>query len=56
MSAGDVVTASPRDPEVGEVVVATGVEDRGLLDAVSAAGMSAFGAQSPELTTRYRAS
>jgi short-subunit dehydrogenase len=54
MSADDVVTASLRGLELGEVVVAPGVEDAGLLDAVFAADLAAFGAQSPELATRYR--
>ena len=54
MSADDVVTASLREPELGEVVVAPGIEDTGLLDAVFAADLAAFGAQSPELATRYR--
>jgi short-subunit dehydrogenase len=55
MSAADVVTASLRGLELGEVVCAPGVEDAGLLDAVSQADLAAFGAQSPELATRYRA-
>jgi short-subunit dehydrogenase len=55
MSADDVVTASLRGLELGEVVCAPGVEDDGLLQAVSEAGLAAFGAQSPELATRYRA-
>lgn len=56
MSAEDVVTASLRGIEFGEVVCAPGVEDAGLLEAVSQADLAAFGAQSPELATRYRAS
>lgn len=56
MSADEVVTASLRGLELGEVVVAPGVEDAGLLDAVFAADLAAFNAQSPELATRYRAS
>jgi uncharacterized protein len=55
MSAADVITASLRGLELGEVVCAPGVEDAGLLDAVSQADLAAFGAQSPELATRYRA-
>ncbi|MFI6262766.1 SDR family NAD(P)-dependent oxidoreductase [Micromonospora sp. NPDC051006] len=55
MSADDVVTASLRGLELGEVVVAPGVEDAGLLDAVFQADLAAFGGQSPELATRYRA-
>jgi short-subunit dehydrogenase len=56
MSAEDVVTASLRGLELGEVVCAPGVEKRGLLEEVFAADLAAFGAQSPELATRYRAS
>jgi uncharacterized protein len=56
MSAQDVVTASLRGLELGEVVCAPGVEDASLLDAVSLADLTAFGAQSgPELAQRYRA-
>lgn len=55
MSAEDVVTASLRGLEVGEVVVAPGVEDASLLDAIFRADLAAFGAQSPQLATRYRA-
>jgi short-subunit dehydrogenase len=54
MSAQDVVTASLRGLELGEVVCAPGVEDTSLLDAVSQADLAAFGAQSPQLATRYR--
>ncbi|WP_194895856.1 SDR family NAD(P)-dependent oxidoreductase [Catenulispora pinisilvae] len=54
MSADDVVTASLRGLELGETVVAPGVEDASLLDAVFRADLAAFGAQSPELATRYR--
>jgi uncharacterized protein len=56
MSAEDVVTASLRGLELGEVVCAPGVEDPGLLDAVSQADLAAFGAQSPQLAARYRVS
>jgi uncharacterized protein len=55
MSAEDVVTASLRGLELGEVVCAPGVEEHGLLEAVSRADLKAFGAQSPELAERYRA-
>jgi uncharacterized protein len=55
MTADDVVTASLRGLELGEVVVAPGVEDASLLDAIFHADLAAFGAQSPELATRYRA-
>ncbi|WP_284751828.1 SDR family NAD(P)-dependent oxidoreductase [Arthrobacter sp. efr-133-R2A-120] len=54
MSAADVVTASLRGLELGETVCAPGVEDGGVLDAVFQADLAAFGAQSPELATRYR--
>ncbi|MFJ2158036.1 SDR family NAD(P)-dependent oxidoreductase [Streptomyces sp. NPDC087856] len=54
MSADDVVTATLRGLELGEVVIAPGVEDRGLLDTVFEADLAAFGGQSPELATRYR--
>jgi short-subunit dehydrogenase len=54
MSADDVVTASLRGLELGEVVVAPGVEDAGLLDAVFAADLAAFAGQSPQLASRYR--
>lgn len=55
MAAEDVVTASLRGLELGEIVCAPGVEDAGLLDAVFQASLAAFGAQRPELATRYRA-
>ncbi|GAA0606932.1 SDR family NAD(P)-dependent oxidoreductase [Kutzneria viridogrisea] len=54
MSADDVVTAGLRGLELGEVVCAPGVEDASLLDAVFQADLAAFGAQSPELASRYR--
>jgi short-subunit dehydrogenase len=54
MSAPDVVAASLRGLELGEVVCAPGVEDTGLLDAVSDADLAAFGSQSTELAARYR--
>jgi uncharacterized protein len=54
MSAEDVVTASVRGIALGEVVTAPGVEDASLLDAVFAADLAAFGAQSAELASRYR--
>lgn len=56
MSAEDVVTASLRGIELGEVVVAPGVEDAGLLDTVFAAELAAFGGQRPELASRYHQS
>ncbi|OBG32645.1 SDR family oxidoreductase [Mycobacterium sp. E3198] len=54
MSADDVVTASLRGLQLGETVCAPGVEDASLLDAVFQADLAAFGAQRPELATRYR--
>jgi uncharacterized protein len=54
MSADDVVTASLRSLELGEVVCAPGVERVDLLEAVSRASLAAFDAQSPELAGRYR--
>jgi short-subunit dehydrogenase len=56
MSAEDVVSASLRGLELGEVVCAPGVEDARVLEAVSQAGLAAFGAQSPELAHRYQTS
>ena len=56
MSPEDVVTASFRGLELGEVVCAPGVEDASLLEAVFRADLAAFGAQSPELASRYRPS
>jgi short-subunit dehydrogenase len=53
MAAQDVVTASLRGLELGEVVTAPGVEDAGLLDAVFAADLAAFGGQSSQLASRY---
>lgn len=54
MSAQEVVTASLRGLELGEVVCAPGVEDTGLLDAVFKADIAAFGGQSPALAKRYQ--
>jgi short-subunit dehydrogenase len=56
MSAEDVVTASLRGLELGEVVCAPGVERTDLLDAVFNADLAAFGAQTPQLAERYQAS
>lgn len=53
MSAQDVVTASLRGLELGEVVTAPGVEDTGLLGAVFTADLAAFGGQSTQLASRY---
>jgi uncharacterized protein len=55
MSADDVVSASLRGLELGEVVCAPGVERSDLLEAVFRADLAAFGAQAPELAERYRA-
>ncbi len=55
MSADDVVTASLRGLELGEVVCAPGIEDDSLLRRVFEADLAAFGAQSPQLARRYRA-
>jgi short-subunit dehydrogenase len=54
MSAGDVVSASLRGLELGEVVCAPGVENASLLAAVFEADLAAFGGQSPQLAVRYR--
>jgi short-subunit dehydrogenase len=54
MSAADVVSASLRGLELGEVVCAPGVEDTSLLDAVFRAELAAFGGQRTELAARYR--
>jgi uncharacterized protein len=56
MSADDVVTASLRGLELGEVVCAPGVDQSGLLDAVFQADLAAFEAQAPHLAARYQAS
>ena len=54
MSAADVVTASLRGLELGEVVCAPGVQDASLLQVVAQADLAAFAAQSPELASRYQ--
>jgi uncharacterized protein len=54
MSAEDVVTASLRGLELGEVLCAPGVEKTDLLDAVFKADLAAFAAQSPQLAARYK--
>lgn len=56
MTANDVVTASLRGLELGEVVCAPGVNDNTLLQTVFDADLAAFGAQSPQLAGRYRPS
>ena len=53
MTADDVVTASLIGVERGEVVIAPGVEDSTLLDAVFRADLAAFHGQSPALASRY---
>jgi short-subunit dehydrogenase len=53
MSADDVVTASLRGLELGEVVCAPGVERADLLDAVFSADLAAFAGQAPRLAERY---
>jgi short-subunit dehydrogenase len=54
MSAEDVVTASIAGIALGEVVIAPGVQNYALLDAVFEADLSAFHGQSPQLADRYR--
>jgi len=54
MSADDVVTASLRGLELGEVVCAPGVVRPDLLDAVSQADLAAFRAQTHQLAERYQ--
>lgn len=53
MSAQDVVRASLRGLELGEVVCAPGVEQTDLIQAVFDADLAAFRAQSPALAKRY---
>jgi uncharacterized protein len=55
MAAEDVVTASLRSLELGEVVCAPGVDRSDLLEGVFHAELTAFGAQAPQLAERYRA-
>ncbi|MBJ7289907.1 SDR family NAD(P)-dependent oxidoreductase [Williamsia sp.] len=54
MSAADVVTASLRGIELGELVTAPGVEHAELLADVFNADLAAFGGQAPVLASRYR--
>jgi short-subunit dehydrogenase len=56
MSADDVVTASLRGLDLGEVLCAPGVERSDLLEAVFSADLAAFAAQAPQLAARYRTS
>lgn len=53
MSSEDVVTATLSGIELGEVVIAPGVEDYGLLESVFAADLAAFHGQSAPLASRY---
>lgn len=55
MSAAEVVTAALAGIDVGEVVIAPGVEDTSVLDAVFAAEITAFSAQTAHLASRYQA-
>jgi hypothetical protein len=55
MSAEDVVAASLRGLDLGEVLCAPGVERADLLDAVFNADLAVFAAQAPQLAERYRA-
>jgi short-subunit dehydrogenase len=55
MSPQDVVTAALAGIALGETVSAPGVEDYGLLEAVFGADLAAFGGQSVQLASRYRA-
>jgi len=54
MSPSDVVTAALNGINLGEVVIAPGVEDPTLLETVFAAHLAAFHNQSPDLASRYR--
>ncbi|OMH34291.1 SDR family oxidoreductase [Tersicoccus sp. Bi-70] len=54
MSADDVVTAALAGIELGETVIAPGVEDASLLGRVFDADLAAFHGQSPQLASRYR--
>ena len=53
MTAEDVVSAALAGIALGEVVIAPGVEDSGLLESVFAAELAAFGGQSARLASRY---
>ena len=54
MSAEDVVAASLRGLDLGEVLCAPSVERADLLDAVFNADLAVFAAQAPQLAERYR--
>ncbi|MFJ7146881.1 SDR family oxidoreductase [Streptomyces sp. NPDC100445] len=53
ISAEDLVTDALRGLELGETVIAPSAEDDRLLHDVFTAHLTAFGGQSPALTTRY---
>ncbi|MDQ1038915.1 short-subunit dehydrogenase [Streptomyces sp. V3I8] len=53
MSADDVVTAALAGIELGEVVIAPGVEDRTVLESAFTATLTAFESQAPHLASRY---
>ncbi|NGO68551.1 SDR family NAD(P)-dependent oxidoreductase [Streptomyces boncukensis] len=55
MSADDLVTGTLRGLELGEAVIAPGVEDYQLLTDVFTADLAAFGGQSPDVANRYQA-
>ena len=54
MSAEAVVTAALAGIELGEIVIAPGVEEYALLEAVFGADLAAFAGQSVQLASRYR--
>ncbi len=54
MSADDVVTASLKGLQLGEMLCAPGIHDPNLLDQAISASMSAFSGQSSALAQRYR--
>ncbi|WP_196810882.1 SDR family NAD(P)-dependent oxidoreductase [Arthrobacter sp. 35W] len=49
----DVVTAALAGIELGEVVIAPGVQEAGLLETVFVADRAAFQGQSPQIASRY---
>ncbi len=53
MSADDVVTASLRGLELGEIICAPGVEQADLIGGAVSANLAAFGGQSARLASRY---
>ncbi|WP_432841430.1 SDR family NAD(P)-dependent oxidoreductase [Dactylosporangium sp. CA-092794] len=53
MTADDVVTATLAGIELGETVIAPGVEDYSLIEHIFDADLAAFGNQSPRLASRY---